>query len=301
MDAISEIVSVFERFRMPLSANDQFETKGRAHMIDKVTAFVEKDLPVKFSMLGYPFKSINERDKVIGKTPDLGESLSLTNFAHFADSIREVYSPGAQFSIISDGYIFSDLMKVDDRVVAQYSEENKGLSSGMPIRWFDINDFYPKELSMQDKREKVMQQFGISPEELERRILFDPNVNYLYRGMMLFMKGDMAIWNYPTGSQLQKHAKIMAREMMFRNEAYSALIRSNFADHIRLSMHQSNNDGTKYSFQLIPSPKAKHSPWHAAILVRKDGSLETMHRKEATEAGHELVYENGKPFYFAEK
>lgn len=126
----------------------------------------------------------------------------------------------------------------------------------------------------------------------------DPDVNLLYRGMIKFMTGDLAIKDFPSNSQLQKQAKITAREMMFRNEAYSKLVSSEFSSHIRLSMHPSANNGSKYSFQLIPSPKAWTSPWHCALLVNADGQYETIHRKEAMAAGHEIVFKDGQPYYF---
>ncbi len=130
--------------------------------------------------------------------------------------------------------------------------------------------------------------------------MLDPNVNQLYRGMIRFMNEEIAMQPFPNNTQRQKRAKIMAREAMFRNEAYSALIQHTFTDHIRLSIHNSTNDGTKYSFQMIPG-KSMHSPWHSALVVHNDGQFETMHRIDAINAGYELVSVNNQPFYFIEK
>lgn len=256
------ILSIFEGFRMTPTAGDQYDATGRIKLAEKIDTFIGLWQPIKFSMLGYPMKSPNDRDKVIGKLPDLGEELSFANFAYFAQAVREVYTPGVEYSLISDGYIFSDIMQTPDTVVRAYAERNKAMTRAalLPVTWYDMLDFYPGHMGLQAIREKVMQDFGIPPEELERRILFDPDVNTLYRGMLFFMEGDLAIREFPSRSQLHKQAKIVAREMMFRNEAYSKLIQTNFTDHIRLSMHQSVNNGAKYSFQLIPSALAKHSP-----------------------------------------
>lgn len=296
MQTVEKILNIFSKYRMATTPSDEFETKGKAHFIDKVNAFVLKNEPVLFSMLGYPYKSMNDRDKVIGKIPDRGELESLINFAHFADDVQAVYQPGLRFSFIQDGFMFNDVQGIPDHTVALYEEQVRDLSKAMPVTWYGPEDFYAG--SKADIREKIMSQFGITSDELERRILFDYNVNQLYRGITLFMKGDLAILDLPSNTQLQKKAKIMARELMFRNEAYSALIRSHFSDHIRLSMHQSNNDGTKFSFQLIPG--ARLSPWMAALVVKKDGSLTTLHKKDAIAAGHELVNVNGQPYYFQE-
>jgi len=299
---MTELLQVFEEFRMQPTVNDQYTELGRPKLIEKMSPFVSAYKPIKFSMLGYPMKSPNDRDKVLGKLPDLGEQVSIENFARFAALMKDVYRPGVEFSIISDGFIFADIMQVNDRIVEQYEERVKDMSerAKAPITWYDMTSFFPRGMSMLTMREKIMEQFGITSEILEQRILMDPDVNSLYRGMIYFMNGDLAIREYPSRSQLQKHSKIVAREMMFRNEAYSRMIQHEFADHIRLSMHQSVNNGTKYSFQLIPGPKAKHSPWHSALLINKDGTLETIHKAEAFERKAELVDKDGQPYYFQE-
>lgn len=295
---INEVLNIFQSFRMPPTPIDQYDHGGRDALALKMSPFVTANVPIDFVMLGFPHKSMNNRDKVLGTMPDLGEEIALKNFALFDRLVREVYAPGVNITVVSDGYIFNDLMEVSDETVEEYKYINMDMGRGGPLQWYDLIDFYRRGDSLPHLRAKVMQQFGISAEELERRILVDPDVNYLYRGMIRFMVEDLAIKNYTSGNQLQKAAKKMAREMMLRNEAYSALIRSEFADSVRLSIHPSQNKGAKYSFQLIPSPNAHHSPWHSALLV-KDGQFETLHRKDAIEAGYELVTANGRPYYFA--
>lgn len=85
--------------------------------------------------------------------------------------------------------------------------------------------------------------------------------------------------------------------MMLRNEAYSKLIATEFSDSIRLSMHPSVNNGTKFSFQLIPSPKAWTSPWHCALLLDR-GEMVTIHKKDAEAHGFTLVSKDGRPHHY---
>lgn len=294
------IVEVFERFRMMPGPGDKFEEVGKQKLAEKIDTFVSADNPVRFSMLGYPFKSNNTRDKVLGLTPDLGEKVSLDNFGRFSREIERVYPHGAVFAIISDGFAFNDIWGTTGMDVRKYSDVVRDMTADLPIDWYDLCDFYPRSLGIATMREKLMADFGIPDAELERRILFEPDVNYLYRGMIRFMNEEYAIRDYPNRTQLQKAAKITARQLMHRNEAYSALVRSNFGSHIRLSMHKSINDGTKYSYQLIPSQNAPHSPWHACLVLRKYGQMETMHRKDAESEGFELVQVDGKPSHFQE-
>lgn len=128
------------------------------------------------------------------------------------------------------------------------------------------------------------------------RILFEPDTTSLYRGMIRFMGEELAMYEYPSNNQREKAAKKLAREMMFRNEAYSNLVTHEFGNMIRLSMHQSTNSGKKFSFKLLPGDQ-KHSAWHSAI-VKSGESIMTMHRKDALAQGYELIYVDGKPNHF---
>lgn len=296
---IANILTVFSGFRMAPTAIDQYEAIGKNILAQKIEAFTSAGKPIEFSMLGIPFKSINTRDKTIGTMPDLGEELMFKNFANFGEKIKNIYSPGIEMHVVSDGYIFNDLMDVPDKTVQEYEEINKDLSREAPVIIHDLQDFYGGQ-SISSARGKVIQQFGITEQELERRILTDEDINFLYKGMIRFMQQDLAIKNYDSGNQLHKAAKKLAREMMFRNEAYSKLVQTEFSDKIRLSMHPSVNNGTKYSFQLIDSPMAFYSPWHCAIVKTKEGYYATIHRKDADAAGMELVNVGGRPYYFIE-
>lgn len=295
------IEQVFKSFMAPPTAIDLYEEKGRAILESKISKFTKCNLPIQMTLLGFPFKSINHRDKTLGVLPDYGEELSMLNFRNMSEKIKEVYKPGIKLTIISDGYIFNHLMDVPDKEVQEYEEVVRDMSGIAPIEVLNPWDFYDRGMSMNSIREKLSEQFGITELELEKRILFDPEVKALYQGMIRFMQDDLAILNYDSGNQLHKAAKKMARQMMIWNEAYSALIRTQLTEPlgaIRLSMHPSQNAGTKYSIKLIDAERANQSPWHSVIAVDADGNIATMKRKAAEEAGFELQYKNNQPYYY---
>ena len=291
------VLKAFELFKMKPTPNDQYGEVGRLALVNQLLQPMHVNSPIEVVMMGYPMKSPNNRDKVLGTLPDLAEEVSFQNFAKFSEEIKKVYSPGVKISIVSDGYVFNDILKVSDGVVQEYNEMSYDMRGQAPIEWYTLKDFY-KESNLSSMRDKVTSQFGITEEVLQQRILMDPDVNYLYRGMIKFLSLDLAINNYPSNSQLHKQAKLIAKEMMFRNESYSALVRSEFKHHIRLSMHPSVNNGTKFSFRLIPGEKAWTSPWHCALLVDGTGEFETIHRMDAEKAGYTLEYKDGRPYYF---
>lgn len=295
---VENIISVFQGFRMMPLEIDQFESVGKQVLREKITPFVQAGKPVLFSIMGFPMKSPNDRDKVLGKLPDLAEEATLENFATFAKMVQGVYAPGIKIAVISDGLAFSDVMDVETSVVDRYQEICMELAriKDAPVEWYNMRDFFG-DISLENMRTKLISNFGITPEELERRILMDTDVNMLYKGMIRFMGADIAIRDFASNTQLQKEAKKLAREMMFRNEAYSKLVQTEFSGYIRLSMHPSINNGTKYSFQLIRSPKAWTSAWHTALAIT-DGIYETIHRKDAIAQNYELITQNNQPYYF---
>lgn len=293
---LDNILIAFEEFRMTPLASDQYEAKGKSILEAKISTFLSSNEPIKFTMLGFPFKSPNHRDKTIGNRPDMAEQATIDNFAVFTKKIQEVYAPGVQLNIVSDGLAFSDVMQVETKVVDEYHEIVMDMAKDLPLNILTMRDFYKADSTLGTMRDKLISHHGITNEELQRRILFDPDVNMLYQGMIKFMNLDLAIRDYSSNSQLQKAAKVTAREMMFRNEAYSKLVHSEMSDHIRLSMHPSINNGTKYSFQLIRSPHVWTSAWHCALLITKDGQYATIHKKDAVARGYELI----NNFYYQE-
>lgn len=291
-----QILNVFEGYRMQPLLTDQYESAGKPILANAIEKFTSANQPVRFAMLGLPFKSTNQRDKVLGQLPDLGEELTIKNFETFNAHVKQVYAPGIHMIVASDGYMFNDILSVPDNTVDSYKRITEEYRIDDSVSIIDINNFYSTK-STSVNREKIMQQFGYTWEQMEKEILFNPDVNILYKGMIRFMEEELADKPYASNSQRHKEAKRLSREMMLRNEAYNKLTRQELTDHIRLSMHPSVNNGYKYSFKLIPGAHTHHSPWHSAIVMAGNEAI-TMHRVDAEKAGYALVYKNSQPYNF---
>lgn len=296
MNQTQLILDIFEDFRMPPTLNDEYNTKGKPILIDKMDSMVEHSLPISFVMLGFPFKSTNQRDKVIGNIPDLGEQLTINNFKELGSRVKTVYAPGINMVIVSDGYVFNDLLKINDGIVQAYKEISMDMAKDSPMEFYDMNDFYSKKMSLVGKRDRVIEQFGISEAKLDSEILNNPDVNFLYRGMIHFMSEELSAHVFPSKSQLQNAAKKLTRKMMLRNEAYSNLVKNEFGGYIRLSMHPSINV-EKFSIKLIRGNNTPYSAWHCAILDR-DGTYSTVHKSDAEKMGAILQYKDGNPYNY---
>jgi pyoverdine/dityrosine biosynthesis protein Dit1 len=299
MQQLSNVLQVFEKFRMPPSKINEWETGGRDLFSTQLEPFITANKQIEFLMLGYPFKSTNHVHKTLGVLPDLAEEVSMKNFEDFGKQISEVYTPGVKITLLSDGFVFNDILEERDSVVDEYAEVAREMARAAPVQLLSLKDVYGG-LDLSTARSKLLDHFGVSEIELESRILTDPNTTMLYRGMIRFMEEELAFKTFPSKRQHHLAAKSLARVMMFRNEAYSQLANSEFSSNIRLSMHPTTNKG-KYSFQLIPSPEAWTSPWHCALLTKCNGVVATIHKKDAELAGYELVKINGRDYAYTEK
>lgn len=292
------ILNIFDGYRMQPTSIDEYETTGKPILASQIEYHIANNQPISFAMLGLPFKSINHTDKVLGSLPDLGEELTVKNFEAFNAEIQKHYANGIRIYVASDGYAFNDILGVSNTEVDEYKRINLEFRSNGTLTILDLNDMYVAG-SIEDKRARLMQQFGYSWERIQQEMLFNPDVNMLYKGMMRFMDEELADKPYDSGNQRHKTAKKLAREMMLRNEAFNNLVRKELPNHIRLSMHQSVNNGYKYSFKLIPGNNTHHSPWHSAIVMRGTEAI-TMHKADAQHAGYTLVSKAGQPYNFVD-
>lgn len=89
----------FEKLRVPW--------KGFESFMPIVMAQIERRAPIRMILPAFPFKSPNSRDKVLGTLPDFGEELALAHLNGLCQNITEVYAPGADVYISSDGLVYN--------------------------------------------------------------------------------------------------------------------------------------------------------------------------------------------------
>jgi pyoverdine/dityrosine biosynthesis protein Dit1 len=101
----SEILHIIEKYGLNYERTgswDGFET-----FLPIVQGQVERGESIKMLLPGFPFKSPNNRTKVLGPLPDLGEELALKRLDSIAAAIDAVYPPGAEIHITSDGLVYN--------------------------------------------------------------------------------------------------------------------------------------------------------------------------------------------------
>jgi pyoverdine/dityrosine biosynthesis protein Dit1 len=82
---------------------------GRPKFLAVLNKFVAVGTRVDMCLPAFPFKSANKAYKVFGILPDKAEELSLGRLNTMCVRIGEVYPPGAQCIIISDGIVYNGM------------------------------------------------------------------------------------------------------------------------------------------------------------------------------------------------
>ena len=74
-----------------------------------LTHMVQSKSCIQLVLPAFPFKSPNSRDKVLGVLPDKAEEVSIALLQGMCDAIKDVYEPGAQLTIVSDGIVYNGM------------------------------------------------------------------------------------------------------------------------------------------------------------------------------------------------
>jgi hypothetical protein len=101
-----DILKVIESYGVDYEKNGG-SWKGLESFVPTVVEQVKRQEPIRMILPAFPFKSPNVRDKVLGTMPDFGEELALCHLNGLCENIAQVYEPGANVYISSDGLVYN--------------------------------------------------------------------------------------------------------------------------------------------------------------------------------------------------
>ena len=101
----TEILRIIEKYGLNFERTGSWD--GFATFLPIVKRQVEREESVKMLLPGFPFKSPNNKTKVLGILPDLGEELALKRLDGIASAIDAAYEHGAEIHITSDGLVYN--------------------------------------------------------------------------------------------------------------------------------------------------------------------------------------------------
>ena len=99
---------------------DGFET-----FLPIVAGQVERKEPIRMLLPGFPFKSPNQKDKVLGVLPDLGEELALKHLDGLCEKIKAIYGHGAECHITSDGLVYNGELEENNTMPRYIADDGR--------------------------------------------------------------------------------------------------------------------------------------------------------------------------------
>lgn len=270
-------------------------------IMQKIEAQMVQRKTLQFLLPAFPAKSPSPL-KTAGHHPDLGEVLALNNLNEMCKKITNLYEPGAEVIICSDGRIFSDVVMVSDKIIDEYSEWIKSIIIEFNLEHlstFAMDDLH-QEMNGPELRERLVWQYAKSLDEVRFLVINDDDFRGLFNGVHKFMLEDQM--GLPENAkisknQLNKKTKLLTYELIRRSDAWSTLLLDHFDDALRLSIHAYPLTHEKFGVKLVHSSEKWATPWHN-VTVKKNDQFELMHLSEAEKLGAKKELFRGKYVYF---
>ncbi|MCJ1468027.1 hypothetical protein MMC07_006653 [Pseudocyphellaria aurata] len=222
---------------------------GKTRFLPVVEDHVLKNESIPMVLPAFPFKSPNRKDKVLGSLPDLGEELALMHLNGLCESIAEIYEPGANVAITSDGLVYNgqsnrslpafetnslkkppDLMMIDDSEVWDYSTavrdiiRERGLRHMSALRIVDLLDHHrTKNLEKEDYlahagcyRRELIAKYSSAEFDSREAVRNDKDTCMTYRGYIKFLTKDLKYSRLATDAPSKRRFKESIEELALK-------------------------------------------------------------------------------------
>ncbi|KAK1704899.1 Pyoverdine/dityrosine biosynthesis protein-domain-containing protein [Colletotrichum acutatum] len=310
---------IFEYALDKFDNSKDLHAAGMTKFLSVINGFVTADKPIDMCLPAFPFKSANKADKVLGSLPDKAEELALQRLNAICLRIRDIYSPGARITIISDGLVYNDLLCIPDRDTWAYGEALRAIAvkqSFNRINFSCLKELLEFPLSERmseivyianatNLRRYLLNKYGKEDLDINYEIATQPDTLMTYCGYRRFLESDLQ-HIFPTGknrshNSYKRDIKYLAREMMIRGYAFAGAIKAAFPNHLRLSIHHSTGEH-KVSLSLLHTETGYTTPWHCCVALMANGEwLSAPISTFKDDPYFDVIFEDGRPSYFREK
>ncbi|KAF7556944.1 hypothetical protein G7Z17_g989 [Cylindrodendrum hubeiense] len=284
---------------------------GADGFLSVIDQFVSAGTRVEACLPAFPFKSANKVYKVLGHLPDKAEELALDRLNSMCTRIQEVYPPGAQVTIISDGITYNDTWAYGEALRKMAIQNNFNHIGFSRIR--DLLDIPQHEelreisyiANCTNFRRLLLNTYGRADLDIDHEIATNPDTKLTYLGYKRFLESDLK-HIFPRGADrtinsYKRDCKYLAKQMLIRGDAFALALKNAFPKHLRLSIHESVA-GIKISISLLNTKTGFTTPWHCSVAQLADGEWISAPMGEFDKDDRlELVYADGRPSYFKEK
>lgn len=273
--------------------------------LGRVMLAVNSNKPIEMVLPAFPGKSPN-RQKTLSHLPDYAERCAIDQLNYLCEEIRALHPAGAKIKICSDGYVFSDVVKIPDSQVKDYTDAvGEYCFANYPgvFSMYDLIDEFKDLKCLHSMREELIVRYGVSFMTLKTRVKEEKEAGSMYKGITRFLCEDYA--GLPdfkgwSNTQIQKAARAAAYRVMQRSEAWSELLNENFPNFIRLSIHPQFRVSKKIGIRLVPTSDLWRTPWHS-VAVKTGERVQLERRSNVDERFNSLVFNGGVPCHYIKR
>lgn len=277
----------------------------------KIVSAITSGQPVRLLLPAFPAKSPNVA-KVLGPLPDMGEKLALVFLQQICNRIRDIYPPGAQVLLCSDGRVFNDVVGILDEDVSLYQYDLQKIIDHLGLRsisLINLESFY-KAANYKEMRQELLFKHGESIDFFQSSVsrggksgakCEDRALNRLYCGITRFLVEDANVpGQLMSRSALQRECRHRAYEVVRRSQAWGSLLETQFPGAVRLSIHPQSCGSRKLGIHLSHSNLCTDhwlTPWHG-VAVQVGGRFTLLKREQAERLGARLIFIDGQASHF---
>jgi pyoverdine/dityrosine biosynthesis protein Dit1 len=240
----------------------------------------------------------------------MAEENALKFLQQLGERIGQIYAPGAQVILASDGRVFSDVVGTNDEDVTAYRDSLLEMITALGlsgVSTFNLEELY-EGLSFDEMRDQLMEDFGESLEELRASVRRggkdgssdDVEANRLYCGITRFLVEDGTFpGQTKSRNALQNECRARAYEVIQRSQAWSGVVEAHFPDAVRLSIHPHGCGSKKLGIHLAEPAESDNwiTPWHG-VALEMEGRFVLAKRSQAEALGARLVMRDGRPSHY---
>ena len=87
--------------------------------VQKINYFMQRDEPIEFVFLGFPFKCHNPLETP-RRTPDLGELAFILRLLDIDATVQQIYPPGIHFTVLKESNVYKDFFGAKEEELEKY-------------------------------------------------------------------------------------------------------------------------------------------------------------------------------------
>ena len=264
-------------------------------LFQRILDIIHKKKVLEFLLPGFPVKSTNKVNKVLGTHADYGEYLAVRSLLCTARKIEEIYDHGVTVTIMSDFHTFDQYIGVSEENYNNYHKQINTMISELGgndvIQMINLASFPEFEgtasVYMFDKLKKDYgnQEFV---DNFSENIKHDENLLERYKQMKKFMQSDQEnrLPGSPRSKKTREFLKDIAIGMISQGMALDSFLnKQTLLDvYIRLSIHAHPPNHEKFAVDLfkrnVSPDHILRTPWHHTVLLDTKDDIFLVERKQ---------------------